>query len=363
MPNTHEENPQNVMEQNSPTPQAPCPKKQTWLTALPLIVSLAAIAMACYTLQLSLIAQQEKAQALLQLDKIKQTQAITQEQVNASTQTIQHTQTQLTKQMDALEQHVETTLKQDRAQGQDWLLLKARYCLELAQINTHWSDNFSASIALLQQADEFLKPLNDSRLLEVRQAIAKEISLIKFIPTLDTAGLLGQFNALQIRLNQLLINTTANKASAEISTEKTTSPLPKTWRSHWEDSIHSLEKLVVIRRNDEEIKPLLSPLFEAMLRESIRLNLQAAQWALLNKNHAVYQLAIEQAVLGIQRGFKTEDPVGMAFIKQLKDLQLIQFTQSESLNAQALPLLNQVIDKSGSQDKPLGGEQKGVNKS
>ena len=47
----------------------------------------------------------------------------------------------------------------------------------------------------------------------------------------------------------------------------------------------------------------MSPLYESILKESIRLNLQEAQWAILNNNPAVYQLALKQAITNLKRTF------------------------------------------------------------
>jgi len=232
-------------------------------------------------------------------------------------------------------------------QNQDWLLLKARYYLELAQINAHWSSEANAlsTIELLQQADTILGQINTPELFKIRQTIAKEIMSLKTADTIDVPGLLSQLDALQNSISQLNAQTTSN-FNVSSNTKEEKAPSNKTsWSTYLHDSLNKLSKLVVIRRNDEEIKPLLSPVYESVLKESIRLNIQEAQWAIIHTNPVAYQLALSQAIATLKKGFNEHLSNTTTLINQLTKLQKVQLNQQKPEIGQALPLLNRLIEQ------------------
>lgn len=245
-------------------------------------------------------------------------------------------------QMQGLREEMQSALKQPLYQKQDWLLLKARYYLELAQIDAHWGNSRQASIALLMQADNLLSTLSDQRLFAVRQAIAKEIAKLKALPELDIPGLLSQLDAAENALSHLPIkkpkpSSTAKNAKAE--TEASVS----SWRETLKRNLSLLQKLVIIRHNEEDIQPLVSPLHQTLLRDSIRLNLQEAQWAIMQNSPKVYHLALTKALQEIRRVFDENADATKALMEQLQALERQKLINQNTTLDQSLPLLNQVI--------------------
>ncbi|TID98295.1 hypothetical protein DIZ66_17770, partial [Legionella pneumophila] len=243
-----------------------------------------------------------------------------------------------------LNKELQTAMKQKLYQNNDWLLLKARYYLELAQINVHWSDNFNTSVALLQQADALLKGMNIPKIFTIRQTIAKEIAQLKSISVVDITGILSQLDAAQAAINNLSIQSVVDQQEVLNHITKSEESGKTGWRNRLQDSVNFLEKLVVIRRHNENIPPLISPLYESAIKENIRLNLQEAQWAILNNNPAVYQFALNQAIANLKRVFNESSQNTDALIKQLSTLQNVKLTQEKPVVGQAIPLINQMID-------------------
>jgi uroporphyrin-3 C-methyltransferase len=328
--------------------QSSCFSMARLSSGLTLLFSLAALTMVFFNTQSNNVLQKklltQNKHLVLELKQLRQEQDNLKEQNTSNTTQMQQSQNNVQKKIEALNKQLETAMSQQLYQNQDWLLLKARYYIELAQINTHWSDNYNATITLLQQADKLLAQLNAPKVFEIRQALAKEMAQLKASPTLDIAGLLSELDAAQISVSALTIQLPmdTNQSVTEI---KNTSPANlSSWHARFQESINLLEKLVVIRRHDEEIKPLLSPLFESILRESIRLNLQEAQWAILNNNPQVYQLALKQAIINLTRTFNKKNQDVTALLHQLNELQQTKLTQEKPPVGLALPLINQLID-------------------
>ncbi len=329
---------------------------------LTFILSLVAIILAVYTIgrnqQFERNLSTEKKHVTAQINEVKQLQSTIENTIDAKSEALQKDQASLSEKLNQLNTGMQTTLKEQSYQNQDWLLLKARYYLELSQINSHWSTSYNASVALLQEADNLLKQLNDTKVLSIRQAIAKEIAELKAAPSLDIAGLLSQLDAAQNSVSTLAIQSALGEPDDADEDQSKVSNTPG-WNTQIQESVKILEKLVVVRRHDEEIKPLLSPLFESILRESIRLNLQEAQWAILNNNPAVYELSLKQATMNLKRAFNGQSKGTKALIQQINELQKIKISQEQKITSEALPLLNQLIDRNDLLNKPSKQDDNG----
>ena len=290
-----------------------------------------------------------------ELNKLKQSQTTIQNQTDAKSSGLQQTQNTLQKKMEDFSRQLQIAMEQKLFQNQDWILLKARYYLELAQINAHWSDNFNAAISLLQQADKLIEQMSTSITADIRQAIAKEIAQLQAINPVYIAGLLSRLDAAQVMVDKL--TTPFSKAEKQLAPVSTVSA--SSWKSQVEESFTSLKKLRVIRRNEEQISPLISPLYESALRQSLRLYLQEAQWAVLNRNPTVYQWALEQTAKNLKKTFNDAEYNTKILLQQINELQGIKITQEKPLMGQALPLINQIINNKEANIMPTHSEQKG----
>lgn len=311
---------------------------------------------AAYTSQqLHQTASQQTQMLNSEINELKRSQLEAKTHFAEAAQTSSQTQEKIETQVQELSKNLHIAMQQRLYQKQDWVLLKARYYLELAQINGHWSDDQQATIALLQQADTLLATVSNHQLFTVRQAIAREITQLQALPKIDTAGLLSQLDAAQSIISDLPIKQAFNQV-ATVPTKNIDTPSPTTWRDRVHDSMSLLEKLVVVRHHDEEINSLLSPVHQAVLRESIRLNLQEAQWAILQNNPQVYQLALTQAIKDVKRTFDESAESTQALIKKLQDLSQENLAPAKPVIKESLPLLNQLIESNSQTTKAAVSE-------
>ena len=289
---------------------------------------------------------------------LQQQQADTQTQLNTTQETLLSSK----KNLQALSTHMATAQLERGYQSNDWLLLKARYYLELSTINAQWSDNAPATVALLQAADALLATLHDPRAVPIRQAIAEEIAEWQAIPPLDITRLLTQLDAAQQTIDRLTVKVIPSLSpppSPDIAQKPS-----KTWRDRLQATLHQLEHFVVIQHHDEAIQPLFTPAYESMLRENIRLNLQEAQWAVIKHNSKVYQLSLTQAIDTMKRAFDLSHPITQSIIRQLTVMQKLQLHRAKPAFGQPLVLLNQWIESMPNRtveppavnEPPLGGE-------
>ena len=274
---------------------------------------------------------------------LKQQQIDTKSQLDSPEEKLDSRHTELNKQLALVSKNLSQALQERWYQNNDWLLLKARYYLELAAINLHWSDNTQITSALFQQADDVLSNLHESELFNVRQSIANEIAQLQAAPTIDIAGLLAKLDAAQQLTTHLPTKNLFTLAQTN-PTEEATNKASSAWREQVQNSIKLLKKLVLIRHHDEAIKPLPAPGSETLLRETIFLNLQEAQWAVIQHNNEVYKLSLTQTINTVKRAFDQSSTDTQALLKQLQQLQETQLDANKPTAGESLLLLNQVIE-------------------
>ncbi|MBA2648634.1 MAG: uroporphyrinogen-III C-methyltransferase [Legionella sp.] len=278
-----------------------------------------------------------------QLEQLKQEQSLIKSTIEDNQATLQS----------SLE-HLKTQSSKSTAPNmQDWQLLKVRFYLELAQINAHWGKDYNTTLALLEAADGLLSQINQVKIYELRQILAKEMTDLKAIPKVDMTGLLSQLDAVQSALSTLNMQYLVNKHKSYI--QPTSNPSSQ-WRARLKESFSSLDKLVIIRRDDEEIKSFMSPFFKKIIKETIALNLQEAQWAVINLNDGVFQLALKQAISHLEKTSDSQDAKTSALISQLKTLQQRQLASPKLSIGSGLPLLNQLIDDKKTNTEPAGNQ-------
>lgn len=317
------------------------------MISLILIVALVAMGFAIYAMYSNAQLRQQLAnqQAAIssELEQISEGHTSAKDNFDSSLKTLDETQGQLAAKINTIDKNMRTALEQQLYHTNDWMLLKARYYLQIAQINAYWSDNLQTTEILLEQADALLSNLHDQRLFEVRQAIAQEISQIKSISHIDMAGILSKLDAISNEALKLPVKKDV-LPEQENSNTKDPERTPAAWRERLKNSVNLLERLVIIRRHDEGIQPLLSAEQETMLRETIRLNIQEAQLAVLQRNEEVYKLALNQAIQNVQKHFKTDAAPTKVLLSQLEEMKKINLNQTKPDLKRSLTLLNQLIE-------------------
>jgi uroporphyrin-3 C-methyltransferase len=326
MDNTTEQSPPHLRRPKSPR-QA---KQQSHalITGFTLFMMIGLMVLTAYALRL--IHQVSDAQGTLGEKFIEFSQTL-----KAKDVALEDQQKKLSKEWFSFKKNMEKTISQTHYLNDDWLLHKARYVLEMAAINSHWSRDNDSSLTLLQTADDLLQQMSSHEVLEIRQAIASDIMNLKARPTFDMVGVLGQLDALQTAVDTLKLQAIDKVPKPAVDNEAQGMP------ANLKQSLNLLKQLVVIRRHDEAIKPLVSPLFESALKESVRLRLQAVEWAILNQNPAIVQSNLQQAVKTLQQYFKPDET--LVLIQQIKQLAQTQFTDEQPIRFKALPLVNQLI--------------------
>lgn len=227
---------------------------------------------------------------------------------------------------DALEKKLTATLAEYQHTPDNWRLLKARHLLELAGLNAKWSTDKASTLAMLTEADAILAPLHHPALTEIRSILAEDKHEIEAAPTTDITALLTQLNAARNSTWQLSIQ-----------------PLPEASTNDVHPRWQFLSHLVTIRHTSDQLIPKPTLAYEALLRASIRMDIQEAEWAVLERNNIIYQLALNQALHNLKQSVVSDKARADALIKLLDQLKKISLHPEPTVPTKALTALNHVI--------------------
>ncbi len=209
----------------------------------------------------------------------------------------------------------------------DWLLAEAEYLLRIANQRLLIEKDIRGALSALEATDEVLTESDDIGVYPVRQQLAREILALKGITGVDRTGLYLTLEAVIDSVHQLtdqaliseqapgFIGSTPNEEGPEEGGEP--SLLAKTWKKFKS----TLMQVVVVRRLDESVKPLLSPDQSAYARLNLQLMLEEAEMAVLRGNQPLYERALAKAQAAVDDWYDGSNPRVSALNKTLAELQ------------------------------------------
>ena len=281
-----------------------------------------------------------------QINRISSSQASLKDQLSMADEKIGKVQQSTQQTIDSLEKSIQSTLKQRHFKTNDWLLQKALYYLQMAQITLYWSNDIASSITLLETADKLLAQVNNPKLFDARQAVAKEITQLKSISRPDKPGMLSQLSAISSQLANLPLNK--QKFSLPAPNQSSETPSKSHWQKAWNNSLDALKRLVIIRYHNQDIRPILSPLQREMLTENLKLSIQQAQWAVIHEDQKLYDFALGQTLSTINAYFAQNAQETKSLTKQLSNLKSQSITTPKPNISQSQNLLKKFLQQSDS---------------
>lgn len=265
-------------------------------------------------------------------------------QLRQQTQSMQLNVAHLQNSTSELQQQVQQQLallptNADRAA---WTLTEVDYLLQLANYQLIYSQNVVTAIILLQTADKHLAGLSDPNLNRIRLLLAHALADLRAVPKVDVAGLLARIHALQIQATKLPV-----LVSTVTAEPKNNSIIEATAKSNWQIALdkswENLQKLIVIRRHQQPVTPLLSQEQQTYLQQNLQLLLQQAQWAVLQRQEVIYHNSLQQAEQWTTLYFVSNTPVTQAMLQAIRELQKINVQPSLPDISNVAQALQQVV--------------------
>ena len=183
----------------------------------------------------------------------------------------------------------------------DWLLAEAEYLARLAKQRLQTERNTKSPLALLESVDAILKQLDEPSLIEVRGAVAADITALRLVNDIDRQGLYVELNALASNIKNLLIMEADKpfeqaKETKQQNTQQVAGVLDK--------FLADFSGLIRVRERQSPIEPILERSEEQTVRQNLQMMLEQAQLALLREEQVIYQQSLFKAQEYLQRFFQ-----------------------------------------------------------
>lgn len=243
-------------------------------------------------------------------------------------------------------------LKKSNKTSSDWQLLEINHLLRMADMALRFNRDVPGAIALLENAKMQLNNINDPTLQELQTAIATIVLSLKSLPTINLSDILTRINAIKNQITNLPLQITLSQdqKKSDLTESKNTDQTISRWRKTWEESLDVLKEIVVIRRHDKPIEPLINPKEENYLIQRLMLMLEQAQWAAIHGQEETYTFSLNQASTWIKQFYNIQNPATQSLLSELATLQKIQITRSlpdiAATQAHLQELINQRITRS-----------------
>ena len=183
----------------------------------------------------------------------------------------------------------------------DWLLAEAEYLARLAKQRLQTERNTKSPLALLESVDAILQQIDEPNLIEVRGAVAADMTALRLVDDIDKQGIYVELNALAASIKKLLI----------LEVDKPLELATETKQQNTQQDIGVLDQfladfsgLIRVRERQSPIEPILERAEEQTVRQNLQMMLEQAQLALLREEQVIYQRSLLKAQEYLHRFFK-----------------------------------------------------------
>ncbi len=238
-----------------------------------------------------------------------------------------------------------------------WRLAEVEYLLTVANQRLTLAGDRDTALQALKTADDKLRSLGDPALVAVRQAIRDEITALEAVQLPDITGMALTLGSLAETVQKLpLLDTTPRRPSLPATKQDESQgdnrqldlkDLPAVL---WRD----LRSLVVIRRVDQPVQPLLPPDEEWYLRQNLQLKLEQARLSLLRGDSALFHHQLQEAARWIRAYFAMDSAPVKALLETLDGLQKVELRPQLPTLDTSLRLLREQMQRLGTTLAPSG---------
>lgn len=206
----------------------------------------------------------------------------------------------------------------------DWLLAEAEYLLRIANQRLLIEKDIRGALSALEAADDVLTESDDIGVYPVRQQLAREVLALKGISGVDRTGLYLTLEAAISGVHELTDQALiSERAPGFITPDDNTEAGVETrniFLRAWDKFKATIKQVIVVRRMDEPVKPLLSPDQSAYARLNLQLMLEEAEMAVLRGNQPLFERALAKARNTVDNWYDNTNPRVSALSETLAEL-------------------------------------------
>lgn len=192
----------------------------------------------------------------------------------------------------------------------DWTLAEVQYLLQVASLRVQLERDVTTAIAALTSADQRLQALADPGFTGVREEIVRELAALQAVALPDLPGIALTLDTLAGEVEKLPLKDAQVRAAAAGESAAVAAEAQGDWWQRIQQVLgtiwDALRSLVVVRRNDAPIGPLLAPEQQFFLYENLRLQLATARLAALRGETDIYRSSLKTAASWLDTHFDAQ---------------------------------------------------------
>ncbi len=241
----------------------------------------------------------------------------------------------------------------------DWLIADAEYLLSVANERLHLIGDVNTTREALTAADQRLRESGDTGIIQIREQIAKELSLLKDINPPDIVGLYASVQALEGEVSKLALNLPYSGKPLTPAEEATNSSAVSEENNELLNSaIRELEGIVTIKHSEKPVKEILTQEQADFIREQLKVKLESVKFALVHQNDELYQLSLKDLKAWSELHFTNNEVFGK-FKDELSRLQTIKLRSQFPDISLSLKMLRDISKLRIETDKTLESSEPG----
>ena len=232
-----------------------------------------------------------------------------------------------------------------------WMAAEAGYLMQVANNRLRLAADVDTAIAALQAADARLRDTGDPSWVGVREILAAEIARLKGVGRLDLAGLSARLSGLAAQVESLKLAGT-EPAAAEPAQQAPAAPREereRSWKSLLEDGWEGFKSIMVIRHHGRPVQAMLPPEQQYFVYQNLRLQLEAARTALLQRDQTLYDTSLETARQWLDEFFDPDDGDTRSMKQAIDGLRKVQVRPPLPDISRSLVALQERLKQLGSQ--------------
>lgn len=222
-----------------------------------------------------------------------------------------------------------------------WQLAEAEWLIWLANMRLQLQEQYTGAVTALEQADQLLQKINHPRLRSVRATLADEILAVKTAERPDIDSIALSLLALSNQANQLPLPARP-KPTGEIQKAEAAETKPEGWKAALAGLWQEIRGLVVIRRQEKNLRPWLSDREEQLIYQGLQVRLDAARLAALRGKSTLFEQSVRSAQTWLLTWFDTQTAAVEAVDSELSALAKQHLAHNPPDISQSLSQLRQL---------------------
>lgn len=253
---------------------------------------------------------------------------------------LQRTQAQLQTAITINRKDIDQLMREITHPSSAQTVAKMAYLIQLAHFHLTTESNITAAISLLKMVKQQLQSVSSSVMIPFKQAVDQDIAVLSTVPKINTSELFERLDRLKYNISALSMQP-KQSASTPLSTAVPATKKKTIWKKIKHSIAEAFNNLFIIHRMNQSAYPLTSSKETFFLKENLQLQLNQAQWAVLNCEPMIYQYSLKTAIRWLSN-YDHNQPETDAMIKKIQALMVIDI-KPQITSLHSLPIVRTLL--------------------